>query len=153
MRLRKILAQEGLLKRAAISLDKTTIRRLNGGSTAIRKGIASILDSVPGTWVTSEEFPWGRAKVKQGFVKLISVGSAKDIIRALEGQGWKSGSARMDSHEGHLIYPSGMAAMNYGGLVLLSGFPGYGEGQVYAFNDIDLSAVNRLWDSMSKWKR
>ena len=48
--LRNLLASEGLLKEASpLPISKSIARRMSGGSRAVEKGVAEILQMVPGT--------------------------------------------------------------------------------------------------------
>ena len=148
MSLRNILAGEGLIKQASIQLDKRTIARLNGGSLAIRRGVAAILDTVPGKYILDEETIWGRVRLKPGYAKRVSISDAKKVRDTLLEQGWSKGASNMRSKEGVLLWPPDLRASNYGGVIITT----QKTGDAVVMNDSYLKGVGLLAQELQRFK-
>lgn len=154
MTLRKILAEEGLLRAATLTLSKKTVARLSGGSSAVRMGVAEVMLSLPGRSIL--KFKAGHAAgygkdftLKPGWARLVSSSDAKNFSSTLEEFGFSV------KREGPDVYLSKIAATtpgsDQGGFVYIRAIQTL-DGNYVLLND-KVAAGSALATSLEKERR
>jgi hypothetical protein len=78
-----------------ISLNKSIERRMNGGATAVKRGVGEIMSLVPGTDVLAP--PSGGGKFRPGMLRWVSRNDAKKVRETLLILGFRQSGARVIS--------------------------------------------------------